>query len=281
MPPSWNLRPVFLFNGYKEHDMLKLRSIYWAGTALGIALVCVASAEAQRGGGRGGFGGGGFGAFGADSLSLLNNEKVQKELDLTAEQKAGLEKVRSESRADRPDFASFRDLSEDERRTKMEEMRTKMQEQAKATQAKVDALLLPPQVERLKELRIQRLGAGALSDPEVAKALNISDDQKKQLTQVREDGMAKMGELFPRGGGGGGGDETERAARREKMTTFQKEQTDKTLAVLTADQKAQFEKMQGEKFEFPADMGRGGGRGGAGGAAGGGGRRRGGNNNNN
>jgi len=229
MPPSWNFRPVFLSNEYKEHRMLKLRSIYWAGTALGIALACVASAEAQRGGGggRGGFGGG-MGGFGADSLSLTSNEKVQKELDLTAEQKDGLKKLSDEVRAARPDFASFRDLSEDERRAKMDALRTEMQERAKATQAKVDALLLPPQVERLKELRIQRLGAGALGDAEVAKALNISDDQKKQLADVREAGMAQMRELF-QPGGGGGGDETERAARREKMTTFQKEQTDKPV----------------------------------------------------
>ncbi len=254
--------------------MSQRRSIYWVTSALAIALLCVASAQAQRQGqgqgrgGRGGLGGGlgGPGGFGGgSSLMLLGNEKVQAELDLTAEQKEGVKKLAEESRAQRPDFASFRDLSEDERRAKMEEMRTKMQEQAKATQAKVDALLLPNQAERLKQLTVQRQGAGALLSDDVAKALNLSDDQKKQLTDIRQAGFEKMRDLFQPGGS-----DEDRAAAREKMTAMQKEQTDKSLAVLNSDQKAQFAKMQGEKFEFPADLGRGGGRGGRGGAAGGG-----------
>ena len=260
---------------HKEQLMSQLRSILWAGSALAIALACVASAEAQRGQGQGrgrGFGGGGFGA---DPLSLLSNEKVQKELDLTTEQKDGAKKLGEEVQTQRREaFAGFQDLSEDERRAKFEEMRTKMQEQAKATQVKVDALLLPPQVERLKQLVLQRQGAGALSNDDVVKALNISDEQKKQLADIRQAGFEKMREFFQPGGS-----DEDRAAAREKMTAFQKEQTDKSLAVLTADQKAQFEKMQGEKFEFPADLGRGGpgGRGPAAGGGGGGGRRRGGN----
>jgi Spy/CpxP family protein refolding chaperone len=262
-----------LFIVHKEQHMSQLRSILWAGSALAVALACVASAEAQRQGqGRGGRGGFGGGGFGADPLTLLSNEKVQKELDLTSEQKDSVKKLADERQTQgREAFAALRDLSQDERRAKMDEMR-------KAAQAKVDAILLPPQVERLKQLTLQRQGAGALSDPEVAKALNISEDQKKQLADIREAAGAQMRELFTAGGGGG-----DRAAMREKMTAMQKEIMGKELAVLNADQKAQFEKMQGEKFEFPADLGRGGpgGRGGPAGAAGGAGggrQRRGGNN---
>jgi len=256
-------------------------SILWIGSALAIALACVASSEAQDGpgrGGRGGRGGFGGGGFGAEPLRLLSNEKVQKELDLTADQKDSLKKLGDEARAQRPDFASFRDLSEDDRRAKMEEMRTKMEEQGKAMKAKVDAVLLPNQLERLKQLTLQLRGANALPDPEVAKALSLSEDQQKQLTELRAAGDAQRRELFQGAGAGGGGD---REALREKMTAIQKEQTDKTLAVLNADQKAQFEKMQGEKFEFPANLRRGGfgGPGGAAGGPGGGRPRRGGDNN--
>jgi hypothetical protein len=251
---------------HKEFVMLQRCSVHWITSALAIALVCVASAQAQQQGqgrGRGGRGGG-MGGFGADPLTLVKNEKVQTELDLTAEKKDGVKKLADERMAQgREAFASFRDLSPEEARAKMQEMR-------KETQKKVEGLLLPNQVERLKQLVVQRQGAGALSDPDVAKALNLSDDQKKQLADINEATGAKRRELFQgaRDGGGGGGDF---AAMREKMTAIQKEQTDKSLAVLNADQKAQFEKMQGEKFEFPADMGGfgRGGRGGRGGAAGG------------
>src|SRR4051812_35867085 len=62
-----------------------------------LGLVCVGLTAAQqetqkkRGGGFGGFGFGGFGGGGAQSaLTLIQNEQVKKELDITEEQ---LEKV--------------------------------------------------------------------------------------------------------------------------------------------------------------------------------------------
>jgi hypothetical protein len=44
---------------------------------------------------------------------------------------------------------------------------------------------------------------------------------------------------------------------RERFAALQKERNEKALAILTAEQKSEFEKLQGAKFDFPA--GRGGG----------------------
>jgi len=53
---------------------------------------------------------------------------------------------------------------------------------------------------------------------------------------------------------------------QEKRAELQKEMTEKSLAVLTDDQRAEFAKMQGEKLDLPfgAGFGFGGGRGGRG-----------------
>jgi hypothetical protein len=47
-----------------------------------------------------------------------------------------------------------------------------------------------------------------------------------------------------------GANEEEQAKAREKMATLRKETDTECLAVLTDEQKAQFNKMRGEKFEL-------------------------------
>ena len=146
--------------------------------------------------GPGGLGRGGFGGRGRRSrrtrrtwgwsrrrneLMLLASEQVQKELELIDEQIKDFEKLR-EGQAEkmREMFAGMRDLSEDERRAKFEEMRGKLEESQKELSEKMNAILMPHQLDRLKELNIQVRGMGALDDPEVAEELKISEEQKQE-----------------------------------------------------------------------------------------------------
>jgi Spy/CpxP family protein refolding chaperone len=250
--------------------------------ALAVVLMVADTSLAQRQGrgGRGGFGGRGM--MGDPGMMLLANEAVQKELELVGDQKDAIEKLSEDTRAQmRELFQGGQDLSPEERREQFEKNREKMTEITKATQTKLNTILLPNQVERLKQLNLQLSGLRALDNEEVAKALNITDDQKSKLTAVREEGGEKMRELFQGGQDLSPDERREQFEKnREKMTELRKEQEEKTLAVLTPEQKEQFEKMKGEKFEFPEEMTRFGGFGGRGfGGPGGGGRRRGGANN--
>jgi len=259
----------------------------WVVCAVAVALCLItAAAEAQqqgrrgnRGGGPGGFGRG-MGRFnGAGArLMYLQNDKVQKELELVDDQKDQIKKLGDKSRENmREMFSGLQDLPQEERQEKMRELQPKMEESQKALGKQVDEVLMPNQRDRLKQITVQIQGTGALSDEEVAKELALSDDQEKQIQQVRQEAFEKMRENFRPGAGGGDND---RDARRERMQKAQKETDDKVLAVLTSEQRDKFEKMKGEKFEFdPSQLF---GQGGFGGPGGGGrGQRRGGGNNNN
>jgi Spy/CpxP family protein refolding chaperone len=220
-----------------------MASSRWLKILVLAALVAVGSLNAasaqQRG--RGGFGGRMGG--GGDGLMILALPPVQKELNLTDAQKTAVREVTDEMQSS---FAGLRDLSQEERREKMQEMQAK----SKELRAKVDATLEPAQKDRLKQLVLQRRGAfGALQDADVATALKLTDEQKKKVETLAEESRPGRGQG---GGGGAGGD---REAMRERFQALQKERNEKALGILTAEQKAEFEKMQGAKFEFPAGRG--------------------------
>jgi Spy/CpxP family protein refolding chaperone len=177
--------------------------------------------------------GGMFGGQGMN-LMLLNNEKVQKELEITAEQKEKIDALAREVREKMPDFRGLRDLTPEEREKKMEENRKKMEKVMEDVQAKLKETLLPNQLERVNQIRIQAAGTMALMDPEVVKELGITEEQKTKMNSLREEMMGKF-----------------RDARgdREKMQELRKESDEALMNVLTAEQKGKLKKMKGEKFD--------------------------------
>ena len=208
-------------------------------TALVATTVAVPAIAQQKGRGGGGPGARFMMVPGMDALMLLGREEVQKELKLSTEQTTKVRDSAAEARSQMEELgSSLRDLSPEERREKMQGARGEIEKKAKELRAKVDAVLDAPQKERLKQLVLQRRGAmGALADPEVATALNLTEEQKKKLEELRPG----RGQGGGPGGGGGGGD------REAAM----KERNEKALSILTAEQKAQLEKLQGPKFDFP------------------------------
>lgn len=259
----------------------------WKVAALLAALLlapAMSYAQAPGGrGGRGGFGGfgGGFGRGGSSISGLLRVEEVQKEIGVTDEQKAALDKAAEERRAQRGNGAGFNpgefaNLSEEERAKRMEEFRKTMEEATKKADEQVKAILKPEQVARLNQLRIQQEGLGALNREEVQKELGLSEEQVgkiKAATEARNSGAGFGGRNFQ-----DLSEEDLRKMREEREARTKKYEEDMKGA-LTADQTAAFEKMQGAKFTFPAGGGFGGpgggrgGRGGPGGGPGGGGNR--------
>ncbi len=214
----------------------------------------------QPGQGRGGFGG--FTESpGQQKLRYLGNEAVQKELELANDQKADVKKLSDEAEARRREGAGnrgdFQNLSQEEREKRFAELRQRAETQGKETLKKIEAVLLPHQMDRLQQIYVQVRGVDVLSDADVAKELALNDKQKEQLTAIRDDIRQKMFQ-----GGQGGFD-------RERFAALTKERDDKSLAVLTAEQKAKYEKMKGEAFAEAASLRFGGGRGGAGGRPGG------------
>lgn len=251
---------------------------------LAVAVLCTDAAWAQRGGrGRGGGRGpgGGPGMFGRGPgmffggggvLGLLRIPEVQKELELVDDQLQDIQKLQEElasQRGERP-RVDFQNMSEEERRKFVEERQKEAAEREKATKAKVAEILLPMQMERLEQIRIQTQGIRALFDPEVVAKLNITEEQREKMRAVMEESQEsmreRMRELFQRGQQ----QQQDREAMREQFTKIREELDNKVLAVLTADQKKKFEELKGEPFDMPRpQFNRPGGRGPGGGGPGG------------
>jgi hypothetical protein len=196
---------------------------------------------------------GGFGG-GMGVTALLRIEQVQKEIELVADQQAKLRELAEGAGGGmREEWGALRDLPEDQRAAKMEELRKKAVEREAEMAKKVEAILLPHQMKRLKEIRIQLQGVAALNDAEVVKALGLTEAQQAEITKIRTEAREQGRPARPEG------EQTQEERRAqmqkmmEQMRTRQQEVEKKLLDVLTADQKAKLEEMKGKKFEL--DMG--------------------------
>ncbi|HEX4412548.1 MAG TPA: hypothetical protein VH107_02900 [Lacipirellulaceae bacterium] len=192
-------------------------------------------------GGPGGFGGGGL-------LGLAMRDEVQQELQLVDEQKDKVHALSDDMRTKVREemgsmFQGLQGASDEDRRAKFDEIRTKFESINKDMEKKLDGVLLPHQLERLKQIDLQnkmrQRGASALTGGDVAEALNLSDEQRdkleKRAAEVQEELQTKIKEL--------------QADARKKM-----------IDVLTPEQQAQLQKMMGDSFDVQ-DQGFGGFRG--------------------
>jgi Spy/CpxP family protein refolding chaperone len=173
-------------------------------------------------------GGGGTGG-------ILQNEKVQSALNLTDDQKEQIKKIVDEMRSG---AGSLRDLSQEERRAKM-------QERTKQLFEKVSGVLNDKQKDRLKQIRVQVAGVAGLIEGDTADALKLTDDQKAKIKEAVEARRKDMREIFQAATGGN------REEARDKVAKLLKDSDGKVLDILTSEQKEQFQKMQGEKIELP------------------------------
>ena len=149
--------------------------------------VQVASAQPPGGGrGRGGFGGGPGGPGGGPvpELMLLRIPEVREELGTKEDQNKQLDELISSIRP--PERPNFEDLSDDERRERMEAIRAKQEEVFRGTEEKLSKILDEKQFARFKELRLQRQGVGALMRPELAKQLELTQEQRDKIRKIQE-----------------------------------------------------------------------------------------------
>jgi hypothetical protein len=212
--------------------------------ALVALLIATPLMAQQRGRGRGGFGG-------VTKAQLIANENVQKELEIVADQKDEIAKIAEEARQGRRGGGrGFQDLSDEEREKALKERADRLA----AIDKKIDAVLVGPQKTRFNEIYVQALGTQAFTTPEIAKELGIGEDLQEKIADARREAMQAA---FQDGGGGA-----------EAFAKARAESEKAVMALLSADQKAKFEKMKGKPVSFDITTI---GRGGRGGRRGGGG----------
>ncbi len=175
----------------------------------------------------------GFGR-GGGSLGLLSQESVQKELQISDEQK---QKVADYMAKQRESFSGLQDLSREERQAEFAKMQ-------KASEEELGKILDAKQLARLKQIALQQRGVQALSDPQVANALTLTDDQKAKVATIQQELREQMGEVFQAGGADG-----DREEARKKIEAAQAGANEKLQAVLTADQQTKWKELNGEPFK--------------------------------
>ena len=213
---------------------------WWATLAAAVVLCTALPADAQergQGPGRGFRGGFGF----ASKAGLLRSGQVQTELELNDEQKQKVSEILDETVAKMREVQGGFSPEAREERAKL----------AAEADEKVASVLNEDQAERLDGIAIQVIGPQLLdADRRVAKKLKLSDEQQQKISGLVTDQREKIREFFTGG---------PRDGLREKMQELQQETNDQILAVLSAEQKKQWEAMKGEPFELER-RGPGGGR---------------------
>jgi len=209
-------------------------------------------------------------------LTLASAKPIQEELKLGEDELFFVAQLNEDFRADSRELYSgidWRSLPEEERKTKFEDLGKKRAALVKESEKGLTELLTESQSKRLDEIALQLMGVRALSNDDVTKKLKLTSDQKKGVEdafKAADDDRRKMFEEMRAGGGGRDGLE----AMREKFDEARKKGDAKVLAVLTADQKKQFDEMKGKPFEVDrrallSGGGRGGQQGGSRGQGGG------------
>ncbi len=179
-------------------------------------------------------------------LLLLGQSSVQVDLKLSDEQ------VRQVTRlGDRRHEVFFRD----QRDLSPEAWEGRFAELAAEVKALVEGLR-PEQSRRLKQIVWQQSGAAAFNDGEVADALKLTDEQKKKIRSLQEEGRRPpRGPGGPGGPGGGppgrppGGPGGDWPGDWKRPEDGVKSGRDKVLNVLTAEQRATWAELIGEPFK--------------------------------
>lgn len=179
-----------------------------------------------------GGGDGGFNMPAPDPFSMLNNPSVQKDIELVGDQLKKVQELQS-------NFAKrmqeeIGDLSKGginpDRFKGIPELMKRLREEQKA---EMESLLLPHQLDRLKQVALQthmkQAGtANALASEAIAEQLGITDEQKDKLKQRAEEVKKKLAE-----------DVAKLKAKAEEDL----------LSVLDSKQRAKLKELAGDKFE--------------------------------
>lgn len=150
---------------------------------------------------------------------MLRLEHVQDELELGAEQREKLKRVfQQHDEQARKAWEGLRDLPMQERLKKSAEIRQKSAERLEDLRKQALDVLLPEQRDKLKQIVFRMQAQVALANPRLLDQLGLDDEQKAALERLRDELAAKTRQL-------------------------QREIVEKSLEVLTPEQRQQLEEM--------------------------------------
>ncbi len=185
---------------------------------------------------------------GGEKLQLLMNAAVQKDLELANDQKADVKTIADSARGRTDELArrlqGYLQLSPQERSKRSAEVRAKHDTIALDVRKNVHDVLLSHQKQRLIGLFVQLRGIDSLIDAEVAEEVGLSPRQREELSKVRVEAGRKVLQTAQASQAG--------QTALPQWKTLRSEVEEKLLAVLTSEQRAKFDELKGEPFDFKA-----------------------------
>jgi Spy/CpxP family protein refolding chaperone len=161
-------------------------------------------------------------------LILLRQKSVQKELEITPEE---ARKIAEFTTAESEAAHKAHDLGDAERKEAYEKLR-------KANQEFLEKNLSAKQNKRLQQIMMQFTALHQLLKPEVAKELNLTDEQVTKLKDLQGPARKGLVELLE-----------SKEGRTEKLAKLREDTRTKILAILTDEQKEKVREMAGPPFE--------------------------------
>ena len=162
-------------------------------------------------------------------LLLLRQKSVQQELKLSPEV---AKKAIDFTHKQRDAFGQALKLGAEERKQKLEEME-------KENKQFLADNLTPEQRKRLLEVTLQVTGLHELNRPEVARALNLTEEQQQKFKELQQGHRKQLAEVFQ---------SKERETRNEKLAKLREDTRTKVRAILTDEQKEKVRELVGEPF---------------------------------
>jgi hypothetical protein len=168
-------------------------------------------------------------AFGREAFPLLQQEAVQKDLDLSLDQVGRITLMTQTRQAARE---AMRDLPRDERERKS-------LEESNSAEKEIRSILESQQIVRLKQIILQQHGTRAWGDEEVVRTLKLTHDQRVELATIRDEYDTKRRDL----------QKIENKQEQQKKSEALRQSVDeRLLAVLTPAQQEKWDELIGPKF---------------------------------
>jgi serine/threonine protein kinase/tetratricopeptide (TPR) repeat protein len=171
---------------------------------------------------------------GRGRLMLLGQKSVQEELKLNPEQLSTLAEVQDKQRLPVWDFRKHGPPKPPET------MRKKFEERERSAEAALAKILNPEQAARLRQVALQQQGGYALADLEIAKSLDLTDEQKAQVRGILDQARKPF-----RHGKGRGGPPPNLGAG---LSEARKHTQERLLAILNSKQQDRWAALTGEPF---------------------------------
>jgi hypothetical protein len=170
----------------------------------------------------------------SNSLTMLRSPEVCRELKIDEDQAPKIDAaLEPAERHYREGLDQLRGLSREQSAPRSAALRKEVADEGRKAVARV---LKPEQLKRYDQLAVQRMGPDAFADPEVQKKLKLTTEQQEQVKQIAEEKKQAMSRL--------------QVIRSDTLQRLSAEQTEKTVAILTPEQKRVWEDLTGSPFEL-------------------------------